>query len=231
MTQETNEHMDTSPSALQELSSAAVSRRRFLVGSGVVAGLAVVTAACGGGDDDGESATGGGAGSTEAPAGGGGDADVAAFAAGLEVLAVNTYKGALDAATSGKLGAVPPAGAEFVKTAMAQHQEYLDALNTVVTGAGKPKVTQPNAQLKTVVDGKFAQVKDFAGAAQLARELEQIAAATYLSVIPTLQTKDAIKLAGQANINDMQHIAILNYVLGEYPVPDTFAKTEKAAKP
>ena len=229
MTQETNEHMETSPSALQGLASAAVSRRRFLVGSGVVAGLAVVTAACGGGDDSENTTT--GSGSTEAPSGGGGDADVAAFAAGLEVLAVSTYKGALDAATSGKLGAVPPAGAEFVKTAMAQHQEYLDALNTVVTGAGKPKVTQPNAQLKTVVDGKFAQVKDFAGAAQLARELEQIAAATYLSVIPTLQTKDAIKLAGQANINDMQHIAILNYVLGEYPVPDTFAKTEKAAKP
>ncbi|MDP9071387.1 MAG: ferritin-like domain-containing protein, partial [Actinomycetota bacterium] len=163
--------------------------------------------------------------------GGGGDADVAAFAAGLEVLAVNTYKGALDAATAGKLGAVPPAGAEFVKTAMAQHQEYLDALNALLASAGRPKVSQPNAQLKSVVDTKFAQVKDFAGAAQLARELEQIAAATYLSVIPTLQSKDAIKLAGQANINDMQHIAILNYVLGEYPVPDTFAKTDKAAKP
>ena len=230
MTQETREPMPTASSALEELSSASLSRRRFLIGSSVAAGLAVVTAACGG--DDGDTGAGGsGTSETTAGAQGSRDADVAAFAAGLEVLAVNTYKGALDAATAGKLGAVPPAGAEFVKTAMAQHQQYLDAFNRVVTGAGKPKVTQPNAQLKSVVDGKFAQVKDFAGAAQLARELEQIAAATYLSVIPTLQTKDAIKLAGQANINDMQHIAILNYVLGEYPVPDTFAKTEKAAKP
>ena len=29
----------------------------------------------------------------------------------------------------------------------------------------------------------------------------------------------------------MQHAAILNFVLGEYPVPDTFAKTDKAASP
>ena len=230
MTQETREQMHTAPGAIEELSSTSLSRRRFLIGSGVVAGLAVVTAACGG-DDDGEAGTGGSGETGTTAAGGGGDADVAAFAAGLEVLAVATYKGALDAATAGKLGAVPPAGAEFVKTAMAQHQEFLDALNTVVVGAGRPKVTQPNPQLKTVVDAKFAQVKDFTGAAQLARELEQIAAATYLSVIPTLGGKDAVTLAGQANINDMQHIAILNYVLGEYPVPDTFAKTEKAAKP
>lgn len=229
MTQKTNEQVEGAPSALEELSSASLSRRRFLVGSGVVAGLAVVTAACGGGDKGDDST--GGSGTTETTGAGNRDADVAAFAAGLEVLAVNTYKAALDAATAGKLGAVPPAGAEFVKTAMAQHQAYLDALNTVVSGAGKSRVTQPNAQLRTVVDGKFAQVKDFAGAAQLARELEQIAAATYLSVIPTLETKDAIRLASQANINDMQHIAILNFVLGEYPVPDTFAKTEKAAKP
>ncbi|MDP9071551.1 MAG: ferritin-like domain-containing protein, partial [Actinomycetota bacterium] len=209
MTQETT----PMPPALEELSSASLSRRRFLVTSGVVAGLAVVGAACGGGDD--EEATGGSGGTeTTAAGGGGGDAEVAAFAAGLEVLAVSTYKGVLDAAGAGKLGAVPPAGAEFVKTAMAQHQEYLDALNALLAGAGRPKVSQPNAQLKTVVDAGFARVKDFAGAAQLARELEQIAAATYLSVIPTLQSKDAIKLAGQANINDMQHIAILNYVLG-----------------
>ena len=227
MTEDTREHPHPATGALAELSSASLSRRRFLIGSSVAAGLAVVTAACG--DDDGGTAT-GGSGATE-PTGGGGDADVAAFAAGLEVLAVNTYKAALDAATANKLGPVPPAGAEFVKTAMAQHQQYLDALNRVLAGAGRPRVTQPNAQLESVVDAKFAQVKDFAGAAGLARELEQIAAATYLSVIPTLQSKDAIKLASQANVNDMQHIAILNYVLGEYPVPDTFAKTDKAAKP
>ena len=30
-------------------------------------------------------------------------------------------------------------------------------------------------------------------------------------------------LAGSIQIIDAQHVAILNYVLGEYPVPDVFA--------
>jgi hypothetical protein len=29
----------------------------------------------------------------------------------------------------------------------------------------------------------------------------------------------------------MQHVAILNFALGEYPVPDTFATTDKAVSP
>jgi hypothetical protein len=46
-----------------------------------------------------------------------------------------------------------------------------------------------------------------------------------------LKSPDAIELAGSINIIDMQHVAVLNFVLGEYPVPDTFAQTDKAATP
>ncbi|MGI8686461.1 MAG: ferritin-like domain-containing protein [Acidimicrobiales bacterium] len=234
MTQETQNPMTSEPSALDQLSTSAFSRRKFLVGSGVVAGLAVVTAACGS-DDDTDTATtdtteAGGT-DTTAAAGGGDDLAVAAFAAGLEVLAVGTYKAALDAAVAGKLGAVPDAGAEFVKTAMGHHEEHLAAWNKVLKGAGKPEVSTPDAKLKPTVDGEFAKVKDFGGAATLARTLEEIAAATYLSAIPTLKSKDAIKLAASIQAIDAKHVAILNYVLGVYPVPDVFAKTDKAAKP
>lgn len=156
---------------------------------------------------------------------------MAAFAAGLEVLAVGTYKGALDAATANKLGAVPAAGAEFVTTAMAQHQEHLDAWNKVLAEAGQPEVAAPDPGLKPTVDAEFAKVTDFAGAAKLALMLEEIAAATYLSAIPSLQSKDAVKLAGSIQAIDAKHAAILHFVLGEYPVPDVFAKTDKAAKP
>ncbi len=237
MTQETSNHMDTEPSALDQLSSSAFSRRKFLVGSGVVAGLAVVTAACGSDDNTDTAATdtteAGGTTETTAAAGGGGGDDlaVASFAAGLEVLAVGTYKAALDAAVGGKLGEVPAAGAEFVKTAMAHHTEHLAAWNKVLKGAGKPEVTTPDAKLKPTVDAEFGKVKDFGGAAKLAKLLEEIAAATYLSAIPSLKSKDAIKLAASIQATDAKHVAILNFVLGEYPVPDTFAKTDKAAKP
>ena len=227
MTQET-EHMDTEPAALDHLAAARVSRRRFLVGTGVAAGLAVVTAACGSDDDDVDTS---GAGTSETTGGATGDVAVAEFAAGLEVLAVGTYKAALDAATAGKLGEVPPAAAELVKTAMGHHEEHLAAWNKVLDGAGRPKVTAPNAQLKPTVDAEFAKAKTVIDAAKLARTLEETAAATYLSAIPTLQSKDAVKLAASIQSVDAKHVAILNYVLGEYPVPDVFAKTEKAAKP
>lgn len=199
-------------------------RRGMLAAS--AAAVAAFAAAC-----SSDSQTSSGSSSTAAAAGGGaaGDLAVAKLAAGLEVLAVGTYKAALDAATAGKLGAVPPAVATFVQTAMGQHQEHLDAWNTVLTGAGQPKVTEPDAKLKPTVDQAFAQVKDVGGAANLALMLEQIAAQTYSKAIPTLQSKDAIKLAGQIQIIDQQHQAILLYALGMYPVPEVFQSTAKAA--
>ena len=112
---------------------------------------------------------------------------------------------------------------------MAQHQEHLDAWNSVLAGAGEPEVTEPDATLKPVVDEQFAAVTDVAGAATLALMLEQIAAATYLNAQNVLTDKDAIMLAGSIQIIDAQHASILLYVLGEYPVPDTFAKVDLAA--
>jgi hypothetical protein len=157
------------------------------------------------------------------------DLDVANLAASLEVLAVGTYGAALDAAGSGALGDVPPAVAEFVTVAMAQHQEHLDAWNGVITAAGGSAVTEPNATLKPVVDEEFGKVTDVGGAANLALMLEQIAAATYLNAQNVLTDADAIELAGSIQIIDAQHVAVLLYVLGEYPVPDVFAKVDMAA--
>lgn len=205
------------------------SRRRFLVGTGVAAGAALVTAACGSDSDK----SNGGQGSTSTQGGqqgASGDAAVASLAAGLEVLAVSTYKAALEAATAGKLGTVPPAGAAFVQTAMAHHQEHLNAWNKVLKSAGQPEITQPNATLKPTVDAEFAKAKTFGDAAKLALTLEETAAATYLSAIPKLKDKAAIKQAASIQAIDAKHAAILLYVLGMYPVPDNFAKEEKALK-
>jgi rubrerythrin len=157
------------------------------------------------------------------------DADTAAVAAGLEVLAVQTYGAALEAATAGKLGEVPPAVAEFVTTAKAHHEAALEKWNGVLKAAGKAEVTKPDAKLKPTVDAAFAKVTDVGGAAALALMLEQTAAATYQKVIPTLTSKDAINLAGSIQVIDAQHAAILLFVAGKYPVPDVFAKTDMAA--
>ena len=229
--------------------------RRQILASAAVIGAGLVAAACGSDSNDSvastPNSTGTDAGGSSAPdttlgtpldttaesmapettpAGDGSvDLKVAALAAGLEVLAVGTYKAALDAAGAGSLGEVPPAVGEFVTTAMAQHQEHLDAWNKVLSGAGVAEVTEPDATLKPTVDAEFAKVTDVAGAAKLALMLEQIASATYLNAQNVLTDKDAIMLAGSIQIIDAQHASILLYVLGEYPVPDVFAKVELAA--
>jgi hypothetical protein len=208
---------DTAPTPV-----AGLHRRRFLLaGTGVVAGGALL-AACGDDDDagsDGGSGEGGDA---------SGDAAVAMLAASLEVLAVNTYGAALEAANSGGLGEVPPAVAEFVTVAQAQHQAHLDRWNSVLESAGAAAVTAPPADLEATVNEQFGQVTDVAGAARLALLLEDTAAATYLSAIPNLQSADAIQTAGSICCIDRQHAAVLRFVLGEYPVPEVFASTEMA---
>lgn len=227
--------------------SQSFTRRRILGGAAVI-GAGLVAAACGSDANDANppADTSGSSAGSQAPdtsastsqgtepgttAAGEESVDlkVAGVAAGLEVLAVQTYKAALDAAGAGSLGEVPPAVGEFVTVAMAQHQEQLDAWNAVLSGAGVAEVTEPNATLKPEVDAAFAEVTDVAGAAELALMLEEIAAATYLSAQNVLTDKDAIMLAGSIQIIDAQHAAILYYVLGQYPVPDVFAKTDLAA--
>ena len=230
-----------------------LTRRHILAGAAMI-GAGLVAAACGSDTNDTAGVTTGSSGSTAAtgagsttaaasgdttattaaPAGttaadGSVDLKVAGLAAGLEALAVGTYKAALDAAGSGALGDVPAAVGEFVTVAMAQHQTQLDAWNKVLTGAGSAAVTEPDATLKPTVDAEFAKVTDVAGAAKLALMLEQIASATYLNAQNVLTDKDAIKLAGSIQVIDAQHAAILLYVLGQYPVPDVFAKVDMAA--
>ena len=58
-----------------------------------------------------------------------------------------------------------------------------------------------------------------------------MAAATYLSGIGVIADKKALAIAASIQPVEMQHAAILNFVLGNYPVPDPFAKTEGARPP
>jgi hypothetical protein len=212
------------------------SSRRWFLGAAAAVTAGGVLAACGNNDTDTDSGagttvtTGGAATTATTAASGAGDAKVAALAAGLEVLAVGTYKAALEAATANKLGAVPPAVATFAKTAMGHHQTALEAWNKVLTSGGGQAVSTPPASLKATVDKEFAAVKDVTGVAKLALLLEQTAADTYLGATQTLTGKEALTMAGALQIVDQEHAAILLFVLGQYPVPDVFQKTDMAFK-
>jgi hypothetical protein len=226
--------MEENVSLLQRMSPTPLSRRKVLLGGGAGA-LALVAAACGGEDDTAPATTGDPETTTttagDAAGGGGGDVATAQLAASLEVLAVNTYQAALDAASDGTLPDVPEAVATFITTAQGHHQQALDEWNSLLTTLGESEVTAPPPDLETTVNDAFAEAGDVVAVAELALLLEQTAADTYFEAIPTIENADALALAASIQPIDMQHAAILNYVLGTYPVPETFANAEMSAIP
>jgi len=210
-----------------EAREGALSRRGFLAGSGLLVVGGAVLAACG-------SSGSGAASSTSTTTGSSGanlDVQVGAMAASLENLAVFAYDAGIQAAQAGKLGSIPPAVVTFAMTAKSQHQAHADAWNAIVTGAGYKKVTVTDPAVTPTVQSGFAQVTDVVGLAKLALQLEEIAAATYLNGIGVVTSHQAISTSATIQPVEMQHAAILNFVLGQYPVPDAFAKTDGARPP
>jgi hypothetical protein len=157
------------------------------------------------------------------------DVVVAGLAASLENLAVATYGAALKAAGAHKLGPVPPAIANFATVAMAQHKDHAAAWNSVLARARYKPITAANPVYASVVDKDFAHVTDVAGVAELALTLEGVAAATYLEAIKALSTPAAVAIAASIQPVEMQHVAVLNFVLGRYPVPLAFGSLSGAA--
>lgn len=197
---------------------AVASRRTFLLGGAAVAG-GLVLAACGGGKKAATST------STSAATGGAlsGDDAIAGTAASLENLAVAAYTMGLSAATAGKLGTVPPAVATFATTAKAQHTAHAAAFNAVLTAAGRPAVTKPDPVVLPTVTAAFGKVTDVTGLAQLALELENVAANTYMSDLGmSIQSSQLVSALATIQPVERQHVSILYFVLGQYPVPETF---------
>ncbi|GAB2459731.1 ferritin family protein [Jatrophihabitans fulvus] len=214
-------------------------RRGFLAGVGGVALLGTL-AAC---SSDGGS--GGGSGSpSEAPtssamgsgssssAGGSkytGDLKVVALAAALENLAVGAYTLAIQAAGAGKLGAVPKSVATFAATAMSQHKDHAAAWNGVLGKANLPKITGTPVTIAADQVKQLKAATSVADVAKLALGLEEAAAQTYLFAASNVTDTGGIMTAATIEPVEQMHAAILNFVLGQYPVPVSFLGTDKAA--
>jgi rubrerythrin len=213
---------ETAREQLHSVAGRATTRRTFLAGS-AAAGGGLLLAACG--------SSGGGAATSPTAQAVSPDLQVARLAASLEVLAVNAYNAALQAASSGALGAVPPAVGTFATTARDQHQQHADAWNAVLSQAGQPAQHDPDPALNGQVNDMLKQVKDVPGVAKLALTLEQIAVETYTGGVMKVQDAKAREVAATIAPVEAQHVAILHFVLGEYPVPDTFIPIDQARTP
>ncbi len=200
-------------------------RRGFLIGAGALAGGAVL-AACSSGSSSPTTTRGSSGASVSDKLTG--DLAVAALAASLENLAVAAYGDVLTAAGAGKLGTVPPAVANFATTVKAQHTQHAQAWNSAIVASGHSAITTPDPVLTPVITADFAKVTDVTGAAKLALMLEEVAAATYQSAISAVKANSSIKVAASIQPVEMQHAAILNFVLGQYPVPNAFSPLSNA---
>ena len=222
-------HHDTLPGMLAAANEMGASRRSFLLGAGaLLGGVAIAGTGLGSGLGLGGGSGVAGASTRAAKSGLTGDLAIVALAASLENLAVVTYQAGIDAATAGKLGTVPPAVVTFAQTAQSQHRDHAAAWNGVLTGAGKPEVTGVDLTVKKSVDQAFGMVTDVPGLAKLALDLEEGAAATYLAAISAVKSPAGLATAASIHPVELQHAAILHFLLGEYPVPDAFATTKGA---
>ncbi|MHA6758412.1 ferritin-like domain-containing protein [Streptacidiphilus sp. PAMC 29251] len=232
----TEELRTTQPSIARLEQRRAATRRGFLMGAGGVA-AAVALAACSSGSST-KSAVGAPSSSAGTPSASAsaasmytGDLQVVALATALENQAVGAYGAALAAAKAGKLGTVPPAVASFATTAMAQHADHAKAWNAVLTGAGKPAITTVPLSNQPATLQALGAVTDVGGVAKLALELENQAAQTYLFATYNVTSAGGIATAASIAPVEAMHAAILNFVLGQYPVPDDFLPVDKAASP
>ena len=209
-------------------------RRNFLVGAGAAVGGLVLAACSSKSSTTGTTGTTAAGGSgTSAASGLTGDLAVANLAAGLENLAVQTYQKAIDAVTSNQLQGIPPAIVTFAMTAQKQHKDHAAAWNSILTSASKPAQSGVDITVRDAyVTPMFPTVKDAGTLGTFALGLEDAAAATYLFGIQNALTDPgAIKIAASIQPVEMQHSAILNLVLGKYPVPNSFAQTTGHANP
>ncbi|MCX5202685.1 ferritin-like domain-containing protein [Streptomyces sp. NBC_00237] len=212
---------------VDEVRAADVRRRGFLVGLGASAAAAFVLT----GRTGSASAYAAEVSGPVKPSPYTGDLLVVALAVALENQAVCAYGAALKAATAGRLGKVPPAVATFAVTAMNQHAAHAKAWNAVLTGSGRPAIKGVPLSNQAATLKAIGAVDSVAGVARLALSLEEGAAQTYSFATTHVSSPAGIRTAAAIAPVEAQHAAILHFVLGEYPVQDTFLPLDKAASP
>jgi rubrerythrin len=192
-------------------------RQLFKFGGAAIIGAAVL-AACGSDDDD----AGSGAGATTAPdapattgapattvppatttPGGSQDLILARTAASLEKLAVDTYGAAAALLTT---QAIKDAATLFAE----HHQLHLDALNGAITSAGGQAVTTMNqAVYDALVEPAVAAARTETDAVNLALQLEEAAAQTYVFAGGALSTPELRSTIMTIGGVEARHAAVL----------------------
>lgn len=139
------------------------------------------------------------------------DVQMLQTAASIENLAVATYDTALtlDFIGGGSANAVVKA---FVEKTKEQHQQHAEAFNAAATRLGGEAQDQPDPVLLGVVNKAKPSLTGPEQVVDLAIELEDGAAQTYVANTGTYSNKNARSVAASIMGVEAQHVAILNAV-------------------
>lgn len=157
-------------------------------------------------------------------------------AAGLENLAVFTYRTALTLPFIGGSQALPVVKA-FAQMTMKQHEDHGKAFNAAVTKLGGKKQTKTDPKYTPIVQKAVPDIKGPGDVVGLAITLEDIAAQTYVKDVGTVSTSELRQLFGSVAGVEAQHKAVLLAVqallgaglTGEIALPPDAAKLPAAA--
>jgi len=139
------------------------------------------------------------------------DVQMLQTAASIENLAVATYGVAL---TLDFIGGASANGVvkAFAQKTKEQHQQHADAFNAAVTRLGGKAQDQPDPVLLGVVNNAKPSLTGPAQVVELAIELEDGAAQTYVANTGTYSNKNARAVAASIMGVEAQHVAILHAV-------------------
>lgn len=139
------------------------------------------------------------------------DVQMLQTAASIETLAVATYQTALTLDFIGG-GSANPVVKAFVMKTMSQHSDHLQAFNAAVTKLGGKAQMMPDPVLLGVVNQAKPGLTGPGPVVDLAIELENGAAETYVKDVEQLTSKDARSVTASIMGVEAQHVAILNAV-------------------
>jgi hypothetical protein len=138
----------------------------------------------------------------------GGDVAALQTAAGLENLAVSTYRTALMLPFVGGSEATPVVKAFALKT-MSQHSEHAQAFNAAAQKLGGRPQTGPDPKYADVVKAAVPTIKVPTDLVDLAISLEDVAAQTYVKNVGLVSTAELRQLFASVAGVESQHKAIL----------------------
>ncbi|HEX2849819.1 MAG TPA: ferritin-like domain-containing protein [Acidimicrobiales bacterium] len=197
-------------------------RQLFRVG-GLGIATAAIAAACGNGGSSGGAAE---ATTTTTAGPTSNDLTILRTATSLELLAVDVYGKAI---ASGLL--TTPAVAEAAKLFQSHHQDHADFLAGLTKRYGGTAFDKPNPVVAQQLQGPLSQATTEPALVTLALQIEQAAAASYMSYVGKYTTPVLVQPTMSVGGIEARHVAVLAPVVNQPAVPASFQAATGAVAP